>query len=97
MLRTLTNQEGEAYTNCLSYEPTPTGNLVNGSTQWNITGDLIKKISLSGSEVLCSSRTLLIPVRYRTAKDARDICQELGDAGREEIGKYMLHGVGSHY
>ena len=77
----LTQQEGSDFTACLSYVPTPAGNIINHTTEWNITGSLIKKISLASSSVLCTSRTLLIPVRYRTAQDAMAICQELGDAG----------------
>ena len=79
--RILTEQEGIDFTNCLTYVPTPSGNLVNGTTKWNITGSLIKKISLTESEIFCSSRTLLIPVRYRTVHDAMAICEELGERG----------------
>jgi hypothetical protein len=76
----LTQQEGADFTACLPYVPTPAGNIINHNTEWKITGSL-KKISLPSSDILCTSRTLLIPVRYRTAQDAMAICQELGDTG----------------
>ena len=65
----------------MTYVPTPSGNLINDNTVWNITGSLIKKISLTESDIFCTSRTLLIPVRYRTAHDAMAICEELGETG----------------
>ena len=44
-------------------------------------GSLIKKISLAESDILCTSRTLIVPVKYRTAHDAMAICEELGERG----------------
>ena len=81
----MTDQEGEEYTNCLTYVPTPPGNLINHTTPWNITGSLIKKITMQQSDVFCTSRTLLIPVRYRTVLDAMAICEELGETGKDTL------------
>ena len=81
VFRILTEQEGLDFTNCLSYVPTPSGSLINDATEWNITGSLIKKITLTESDIFCTSRTLLIPVKYRTAHDAMAICEELGETG----------------
>ena len=78
----MTEQEGFDFTNCLTYVQTPPGNLINETTEWNITGSLIKKISLRESDISCTSRTLLIPVRYRTAHDAMAVCEELGERGK---------------
>ena len=69
----------------MTYAPTPSGNLINDLTEWNITGSLIKKISVTESDILCTSRTLLIPVRYRTAQDAMAICEELGERGNTAL------------
>ena len=81
LLRLLTEKEGKEFTDCLKYVPTPAGNLINEDTKWNINGSFIKKISLSESDILCTDRTLLIPVRYRTIQDATSICEELGEKG----------------
>ena len=82
-LRLLTEEEGLNFTQCLSYAQTHPGNLVDALTPWNITGSLIKKITLADSDILCTSRTLLVPVRYRTAHDAMAVCEELGDRGEK--------------
>ena len=69
----------------MTYATTPSGNLINDLTEWNITGSFIKKISVTESDILCTSRTLLIPVRYRTAQDAMAICEELGERGNAAL------------
>ena len=81
----LTFEEGVNFTDCRHHNnhiETLEGNLINQQTNWNITGNLIRKISLEADEVQCTSRTLLIPVRYRTAQDAMEICEELGETGK---------------
>ena len=70
------------YTECLSYTPTPSGNLINSGTRWNIEGSLIRQIEVEEKEISCSNRTLLVPVRFRTHQEAMGICQQLG-------GKYL--------
>ena len=79
--RLLSIEEGEDYTNCVDYSPTPDGNVINTDTRWNITGSLIKKISLSETEILCKDRTVFVPVRYRTFTDAMTVCEQLGEIG----------------
>ena len=75
------DEEGIEFTNCLTYVPTPNGNIVNEETIWDITGSLIKKISLTEEEILCKDRTLLVPVKYRTFEDAMAVCEQLGEIG----------------
>ena len=65
----------------MDYVTTPDGNIVNEGTRWNITGTLIKKITLSETDILCNDRTLLVPVRYRTFNDAMTVCEQLGEIG----------------
>ena len=79
--RLLTKEEGLDYTNCVDYSPTPDGNIINTDTRWNITGTLIKKISLSETDILCKDRTVFVPVRYRTFTDAMTVCEQLGERG----------------
>ena len=84
----LTPDEGAEYSRCQPYIPSSPGNLVNSTTEWNITGSLIQKITMAEADITCSSRTLLIPVRYRTAQDAMDICQQIGETGRTSYSFY---------
>ena len=89
----MTFEEGVNFTDCKHYNnniETPEGNLINQQTNWNITGNLIRKISLEADEVQCTSRTLLIPVRYRTAQDAMGVCEELGETGKLCKSLFML-------
>ena len=79
--RLLSTEEGGDFTNCVDYSPTPDGNIINTDTRWNITGNLIKKISLSETEILCKDRTVFVPVRYRTFTDAMTVCEQLGEIG----------------
>ena len=80
-IRLLSEKEGIEFTNCLDYVPTPDGNIVNEGTRWNITGSLIKKITLSETDILCKDRTLLVPIRYQTFNDAMTVCEQLGEIG----------------
>ena len=59
----------------------PPGNIVNGNTEWNITGSLITKISQDRDQIICKDQTLLIPVRYRTWNNAMAVCSQLGHSG----------------
>ena len=88
--RLLSEEEGLNFTDCHDYVPTHAGNLVNSLTEWNITGTLIKKINMEDSDILCTSRTLLVPVRYRTVQDAMAICEELGETGRYSLYSFCL-------
>ena len=45
------------YTECLSYTPTPSGNLINSGTRWNIEGSLIRQIEVEEKEISCSNRS----------------------------------------
>ena len=81
-IRLLTDEEGQLFTESQKASRIPPGNLVNGNTEWNISGTLIQKTKYSENEILCNSRTLLIPVRYRTFQDAMAICEELGETGK---------------
>ena len=75
------DEEGIQFTECSKAIEIPPGNIVNGNTEWNITGSLIRKISQEREDIVCKDRTILIPVRYRTWKDAMAVCSQLGHIG----------------
>ena len=56
MIRLLGEEEMKQYTECLHYTSTPSGNLINSLTRWNIEGSLIKKIEVEEREISCSNR-----------------------------------------
>ena len=57
ILRLLREEEMKQYTECIHYTPTPSGNLINSGTRWNIEGSLIKKIEVEERDISCSNRS----------------------------------------
>ena len=81
IIRLLTDQELNFFTNCTTYVPTTPGNLINEDTRWNISGSLIKKVDLSKDDVFCSPRTIYVHIKYKKKEQAMDVCEELGETG----------------
>ena len=81
--RLLTQEEMAKNTQCYpNYSRIETfGNLINPSTQWEISGSLIEKIEVPEKDLVCQNRTVLIPIRYENMKDAMEICEILGEVG----------------
>ena len=85
MIRLLTYEEGIEFTNCLAYTSTPDGNLIDKETRWNVTGSLIKKITLTEEDILCKDKTVVVPIKFKTFVDAMTICEQLGEKGDSKI------------
>ena len=84
------DEEGIEFTKCLTYVPTPNGNIGNEDTRWDISGSLVKKISSTEEEIFCKDRTVLVPVRYRTFEDAMVVCEQLGEKGLYSLQSFLL-------
>ena len=71
------------FTQCNKYrEISPGGNLINGTTNWTIAGNLTHKIVIPEEEVNCDpKRTVILPIKYRNADDAMGICNSLAGSG----------------
>ena len=51
------------FTDCAKYEEiNPIGNLINKTSNWDISGTMIKKFELSAESIICSSRFDLIKI-----------------------------------
>ena len=81
--RLLSQEEMAKYTQCYPnyLRIQPIGNLINSTTQWEISGSLIEKIEMSETDINCQNRTVLIPIRYEKMEEAMGICEILGDVG----------------
>ena len=81
--RLLSQEEMEKFTQCSpNYSKIETvGNIINPSTQWEISGSLIEKIDVPEADVVCQNRTVLIPIRYEKMEEAMGICEILGKKG----------------
>ena len=71
------------FTQCNKYrEISPGGNLVNGTTNWQISGTLTQKIAIPEEEVNCNpKRTIVLPIKFKKADDAMRTCNSLAGAG----------------
>ena len=62
---------------------TAQGNLVNSSTRWNLTGDLVKSTDISLEELKCHKKVekinAFLPIPELTMEDAIDLCHKFGE------------------
>ena len=69
-------------TNC-SEVNTEQGNLINSSTTWNITAELVSKIDVPLEEVRCQKKAnkinAFLPVPKLTKEEALDLCHKFGE------------------
>ena len=59
------------------------GNLVNSSTTWNITSDLVAMIDVPMKDLKCQKRTerinAFLPIPELTRMEAEDLCRKFGE------------------
>ena len=62
---------------------TEQGNLVNSSTTWNITSDLVAMIDVPMKDLKCQKRTerinAFLPIPELTRMEAEDLCHKFGE------------------
>ena len=62
---------------------TEQGNLVNSSTTWNITGDLVTLVDVPLEDLRCPKKTekinVFLPIPELTMQDAIELCQKFGE------------------
>ena len=59
------------------------GSVVSPSSLWNITGSLVKKISIPEDETFCSRKNgiknVFLPISQLTREDAKNLCRKFGE------------------
>ena len=79
--RTLSVAELVEKTRCDGVDIEP-GNIVNKDSSWNLTGSLIKKVSITVNETKCSRQKSVVnaflPIPELTREDAEDLCKKFG-------------------
>ena len=59
------------------------GNLINGSTTWNMTAELVTRVDVPLEEVRCQEReekiNAFLPVPKLTKEEALDLCHKFGE------------------
>ena len=82
--RLLNPDEMRNFTQCKTYrEISPGGNLINGGSNWQISGGLIQKIQIDEEELNCpAKRTIVLPIKYRSVHDAMGTCQSMAEKGK---------------
>ena len=60
---------------------TEQGNLINGSTIWNITSDLVMMVDVPIEDLKCQKKRIsaFLPIPGLTKEDAEDLCQKFGE------------------
>ena len=62
---------------------TEQGNLVNSTTSWNLTGELVTMIDVPVEELKCHKRTekinAFLPIPELTKEEAEDLCHKFGE------------------
>ena len=80
--KVLSVEELEAKTRC-DGEDTQPGNIVNKDSSWNITGSLVKKITIPVQDTQCSRQKSVVnaflPIPQLTREDAEDLCKRFGE------------------
>lgn len=81
--KVLSEEEMSSYTKCNPHHAQIpiVGNLINPSTQWDISGTLIERVDVPEEEIACLNRTVFIPIRYQKMEEAMEICEILGEEG----------------
>ena len=80
--RTMSERELREKTSCTEVN-TEQGNLINSSTTWNITAELVTMVDVPLEEVRCQERTerinAFLPVPKLTREEALDLCHKFGE------------------
>ena len=62
---------------------TEQGNLINSSTTWNITAELVTMVDVSVEDLRCQKKTekinAFLPVPKLTREEAEDLCHKFGE------------------
>ena len=62
---------------------TEQGNLINGSTTWNMTAELVTRVDVPLEEVRCQEKAkkiqAFLPVAGLTKEEALDLCHKFGE------------------
>ena len=80
--RVLSVEELKEKTRC-DGEDTQPGNIVNKDSSWNITGSLVKKITIPVKDTQCGRQKSVVnaflPIPQLTREDAEDLCKRFGE------------------
>ena len=80
--RTMSERELRQKTSCSEIN-TEQGNLVNSTTSWNLTGELVTMIDVPVEELKCHKRTekinAFLPIPELTKEEAEDLCHKFGE------------------
>ena len=78
--RCLTEEEGKEYSGCGKYTLVPGGDLINDTVGFNITGGLIKAVTVDPEDTLCSHanpmNTLFLHSPFKRLTDAKETCNK---------------------
>ncbi|XP_023323855.1 uncharacterized protein LOC111697908 [Eurytemora carolleeae] len=78
--RTLSDTELKDYSNCIPVKAS--GNIINDSTLWDVTGNLTMKKEFNQSDVECSDqnkrRTVYVTSTFANFEDANEACDKYG-------------------
>ena len=82
LFRTMSERELREKTTCREVD-TEQGNLINQTTSWNLTADLVRMIDVPIEDLKCHTRTekinAFLPVPEVTREEAEDLCQKFGE------------------
>ena len=77
----LDEAELKKQTDCLTTS-SDQGSLVNASSKWELTGKLVKEVSISADEAICLKKNRIynafLPISQLTKDDALDLCHKFG-------------------
>ena len=80
--RTMSEGELREMTSCSEIN-TEQGNLINGSTTWNMTAELVTRVDVPLEEVRCQEKAkkiqAFLPVAGLTKEEALDLCHKFGE------------------
>ena len=80
--RTMSERELRQKTSCSEIN-TEQGNLVNSTTSWNLTGELVTMIDVPVEELKCHKTkekiNAFLPIPELTKEEAEDLCHKFGE------------------